>query len=204
MSISCWSRPNRSWIQLHNLDHDVVRTRWSTDCNYRAVGLSKCIFGTFTQTLSCLDPCPPMALSRYESRLGMNSTCMDDMEGGWRMTSTYVDIIPINPWANMSQYTLLRKLTSSSVNPKSGTSHLGHIRMSSAGIHVPYIQLAAYITYCVIHSGPMFHVYVPTSLTRMLLYPFELTCTCPRTHESRFWYQLLHPSQSGSSSCYSC
>ena len=40
---------------------------------------------------------------------------------------------------------------------------LGHVRTSSTGIRVPYVQLAAYVPYRV-HSGPTRHAYVPASL----------------------------------------
>jgi hypothetical protein len=56
-------------------------------------------------------------------------------------------INPIKPWVRMSQSTTLRRPTSSSINPKPGTSPLSHARTSSSGIRVPYVQLAAYVPY---------------------------------------------------------
>jgi hypothetical protein len=73
----------------------------------------------------------------------------------------------------------LRRQTSSSVNPKSGTSHLGHVRMSSTGIRVSYVQSAAYVLYRVPPRGSTRHAYVSTSLTRTPLYHSQLTRTRP-------------------------
>jgi hypothetical protein len=75
----------------------------------------------------------------------------------------------------MSQSTLLRRLTSSSVNPKPGTSPLGHVRTYSTVIRVPYVQLAACVLYCFLPRGPTHHAYIPMSLTRTLPYPSQLT-----------------------------
>jgi hypothetical protein len=45
-------------------------------------------------------------------------------------------------------------------------SPFGHVRMSSTGIRISYVQLAEYVPYRVPPRGPMCHVYIPTSLTR--------------------------------------
>jgi hypothetical protein len=71
----------------------------------------------------------------------------------------------------------LRRPTSSSVNSKPETFHLGHVRTSSTIIYVPYVQLAACIPYCVPHRGLTRYAYVPTSLTRTSSYPSQLTRT---------------------------
>jgi hypothetical protein len=42
-----------------------------------------------------------------------------------------------------------------------------------SGIHVPYVQLATYVPYCVPPGGPTRHAYVPASLARMLPYPYS-------------------------------
>jgi hypothetical protein len=66
----------------------------------------------------------------------------------------------------------LRRPTSPSVNPKSRISPLDYVCTSSTDIHIPYIQLAACIPYHVPPRGLTRHTYVPTSLNRMLPYPF--------------------------------
>jgi hypothetical protein len=73
----------------------------------------------------------------------------------------------------------LRRLTSSSVNPKPETSNLGHVRTSNTDTCVLYIQLAAYISYHVPHRGLTRHAYVPTSLIRTPPYPSQLIHTRP-------------------------
>jgi hypothetical protein len=62
-----------------------------------------------------------------------------------------------------------------SVNPKPGICPLDYVHTSSIGIHVPYIQLAAYVPP---PRGPMCHAYIHTSLTCTLLYHSQLNCTC--------------------------
>jgi hypothetical protein len=62
--------------------------------------------------------------------------------------------------------------------PKPGTT-LVHICMSSTDICVPYVQLAAYVSYRVPPGGPTCYAYVPTSLTRTPPYPSQPTCTRP-------------------------
>jgi hypothetical protein len=84
----------------------------------------------------------------------------------------------------------LRRPTSPSVNPKPGTSPLGHVRMSSTGIHILYVQLATYVPYRVPPRWSTHHAYIPTSLTRTPPYPSQLTRTCPWNCEGRLSYHL--------------
>jgi hypothetical protein len=55
-----------------------------------------------------------------------------------------IHINPIKPWAEMSHTPPLKRLTSSSINPKTGTSSLGHVRGYSASASAMLCD----------HSGP--------------------------------------------------
>jgi hypothetical protein len=68
----------------------------------------------------------------------------------------------------------LRRPTSSSINTKPGTYPFSHVRTSSTGIHIPYVQLAADVPYRVPPREPTRYTYIPTSLTHMLLYHSQL------------------------------
>jgi hypothetical protein len=81
----------------------------------------------------------------------------------------------INPIKALNQNVTihpLRRQTSPSVNRKPGMSPIGHVCMSNTGICVLYIQLAKYVPYQIPPRGPTRHTYIPTSLTRMLPYPY--------------------------------
>jgi hypothetical protein len=79
----------------------------------------------------------------------------------------------------MLQFTSLEDRRPHQSSPKTGMSLLDHVRTSSTGISVAYVQLAAYVPYRIPLRGLTRHAYVPTSLTRMLTYPSQLTRTRP-------------------------
>jgi hypothetical protein len=98
----------------------------------------------------------------------------------WRWTfekevTTYwyeYPINPVKPWAGMLHPHPLKRLTSSSVNPKPGTSSLGHIRVSSASACAMLCD----------HSR---------STPAMRTMPAQLRHTRPWNRESQLWYHSV-------------
>jgi hypothetical protein len=103
---------------------------------------------------------PKIALS--QARLTLEFITVGFSEKKLYLDSMIILLILLS--LDMSQSTLLRRQTSSSVNPKPRTSHFDHICMFSIDICVQYVQLAAYVSYCVPPRELMRHTRIPTSL----------------------------------------